>query len=118
MTDSEDVATVEGTIRLGDGLAPADLDSVVAHFGSLDHRLRSFRPNAVELYLHIKERGMPSQRTTLEATIDGFPKLVATSTHTDYDDALIEVRDDLIRLITDAKSRREPNHNRHLRDKG
>ncbi|HUW00993.1 MAG TPA: hypothetical protein VMW08_01450 [Acidimicrobiales bacterium] len=118
MTDSDAVATVETSLRLGDGLSPADLESVVAHFGSLDHRLRSFRPNAVELYLHIKERDTPSQRATLEAHIDGFPKLVATSTHVDYDDALIEVRDDMIRQITDAKSRREPNHNRRLRDKG
>ena len=115
MAETNEVATVDGSLRLGGGFTPSDRAAVVAHLGSLDKRLRSFRPDAVELLLAIKERDTPSQRTTLEARIAGSPPLVATSTHTGYDDALIEVRDDLIRQITDLKNKREPRHNRHLR---
>ncbi len=116
MSESNDVATVDGSLRLGGGLSPSDREAVLEHFGSLEHRLRSFRPDAVELLLSIKERDTPSQRTTLEARIAGSPTLIAISTHTGYDDALIEVRDDLIRQITDLKNKNEPRHNRHLRD--
>jgi 3-deoxy-D-manno-octulosonic-acid transferase len=115
MAETNDVATVEGSLRLGGGFTPSDRDTVIEHFGSLDQRLRSFRADAVELLLAIKERDTPSQRTTLEARIAGSPSLIATSTHTGYDDALIEVRDDLVRQITDLKNKSEPRHNRHLR---
>jgi ribosome-associated translation inhibitor RaiA len=64
----------------------------------------------------VKERDEPSQRTTLEAWIAGQPRLVATSDRQDFDAAIAEVRDDLIRQITDAKNRTEPRNNRALRE--
>ena len=70
----------------------------------------------MELALSVKERDTPSQQTTLEAWIAGQPRLVATSRRTDFDASLIEVRDELIRQITDAKNRGEPRHNRAHRD--
>ena len=41
---------------------------------------------------------------------------MATSDEPDIDAALIEVRDDLIRQLTDAKNRTEPRNRRSLRE--
>ena len=108
--------TVADALRLEHGVTPAEFDRVVATLGRLDDRLRSFREGTVKLALTVKERDTPSQHTTLEASIAGRPRLVATSSRPDFDAALIEVRDDLIRQITDSKNRGEPRHNRAHRD--
>lgn len=108
--------TVAGSLRLEYGVKPDEFDHVVDMLDRLDERLRSFRAEAVELRLSVKERDEPSQRTTLEAIIAGRPLIVATSDREDLDAALVEVRDDLIRQITDAKNRTEPMNNPNLRD--
>lgn len=113
---SDTAASVDTTLRMGGGLESSERDGIVGHFASLDSRLRSFRSRAVELQLTVKERDTPSQRTTLEAWIAGQPRLVATSTHTNLDQALAEVRDDLIRQITDAKNQTEPRNSRQRRE--
>jgi ribosome-associated translation inhibitor RaiA len=115
MNDATGSATVDEALRFGGGLATEERDHVLRVLGALDARLRSYRPGSVELELTIKERDTPSQRTTLEAWISGRPRLVSTSSHTDATLALAEVRDDLIRQITDAKNRTEPRNNRALR---
>lgn len=115
MNESHDTADVESTLRIGAGFRPGERAGILTALGSLDARLRSFRPDAVGLELSIKERDEPSQRTVLEAAIAGWPRLVATSTHATLDQALIEVRDDLIRQITDTKTRTEPRNNRQRR---
>ncbi len=109
--------TVASTLQVTHGITDAELGHVIDTLGRLDERLRSFRADAVELHLGVKERDMASQRTTLEARIAGRPRLVATSDRPDLDAALIEVRDDLIRQISDAKNRTEPKNNPSLRQK-
>ena len=47
----------------------------------------------------------------------GQQRLVSTSANTPLDRALIEVRDDMVRQITDATNRREPRNNRRLRER-
>lgn len=116
MTEHEDVATVDGSLRIAGGVAPDERGTIVSHWTALDHRLRSFRADQVELQLTIKERDTPSQRTTLEAWIAGWPRLVATSVRTGFDGPLNEVRDDLIRQLSHEKQRHEPRNNRHLRE--
>ena len=118
MSDTSDTSIVELTLRLAGDLGPAERPDIVEHFGKLDHRLKSYDPETVELQLTLKERDTPSQRTTLEAWIAGQTRLVATSTKTSLGPALTEVRDDLIRQLSDAKNRSEPRNNRHLRDTG
>jgi ribosome-associated translation inhibitor RaiA len=113
--EEDATATVEASLRLGGGLDPGERSQIVEHWGSLDARLRSFPAGSVELQLTIKERDTPSQRTTLEAWIAGQPRLVATSAESHLGSALSEVRDDLVRQLTDAKNRTEPRHNRHYR---
>jgi ribosome-associated translation inhibitor RaiA len=83
--------------------------------GSLDARLRSFRAGTVDLELSIKDRETRGQRTTLEAWIVGLPRVVATSDEQNLGAALSEVRDELIRQLTDAKDRTEPGNNRNRR---
>lgn len=109
-------ATVDESLRLGSGFESSERDTLLARLGGLDARLRSFPSGAVELQITVKERDQPSQRTTLEAWITGQPRLVATSTLTNLDQALTEVRDDLVRQITDAKNKTEPRNSRRRRD--
>ncbi len=115
MTKNDDPATVDASLRLGGGIEEAERARIVKHWGRLDHRLRSFRAGSVDLEISVKDRDTPSQHMTLEAWIAGRPRLVATSTKTDFGSALSEVRDDLIRQLTDAKNKTEPRNNRRRR---
>ena len=108
---------VAANLRLEHGVAPAEFDHVVDVFGKLDHHLSSFEDRTIDLRLHVKERETPSQHTTLEAHVGDRPRFIATSSHTDFDQALAEVRDDLVRQLTDAKTLTEPRHNRALRER-
>ena len=111
----EDAATVEESLRLGNGFSQDERGPIVEGWGSLDSRLRSFDAGTVDMELSVKERGEASQRTVLEAWISGQTRLVATSSDPDLSRALNEVRDELIRQLTDAKNRTEPRNNPSLR---
>ena len=117
MADSAGTASLEANLRLGNGLKDRDRDRVLRRLAGLDARLRSFRADAVDLLVTVKDRETRSQRTTLEATIANLPRLVATSERAGLDEALAEVSDDLVRQLTDVKTRREPAH-RHHHDPG
>ncbi len=118
MSTSDEHSTVDATLRLAGGVEPAERPAIVEHWASLDQRLRSFRSEKVDLQLTVKERGTSSQHTTLEAWIGGWPRLVATSKRPDFDAAIQEVRDDMIRLVSTTKQKTEPRNNRHLRETG
>jgi ribosome-associated translation inhibitor RaiA len=113
MTDVS--ATVDECLRVHGDMSANEIAEFVRHCSSLDTRLRSFLPDAVVLDLYLKERSTPSQHVTLEAKIARWPVLVATATDTDLNGALLHVRDELIRQISDTKSRREPRHDRRTR---
>jgi len=117
MTDSTGSASLEANLRLGNGLKEQDRERVLRRLSGLDARLRSFRADAVDLLLTVKQRDTRSQRTTLEATIANWPRLVATSVRAGLDEALAEVSGDLVRQLTGVKTRREPAH-RHHHDPG
>ena len=108
-------ATVQETLHLAGGFGAGERDRVVRAMSRLDERLRSFSADQVRLELSVKERDGVDQRTTLEAWLAGFPRLVATSRETDLGRALAEVRDDLVRQVSDVKHSREPRNNRRLR---
>ena len=76
-------------------------------FGRLERRLAHWRPEQVELLLSVKDRGTPAQRTVLECWIVGAPHQVATSHEPDADRAVVEVRDDLVRLLDRFVTRQE-----------
>lgn len=102
-------------LRFGTGFSENEYDGIRDRFGSLWQRLKSFEPGQVDMELSVKDRDDKEQRVTLELWAPGWPKLVATSTRTDLDHALSEVRDDMIRQVDDTKTRREPANNRQLR---
>jgi ribosome-associated translation inhibitor RaiA len=67
--------------------------------GKLDKRLARWDAEQVELELSVKERDTPSQKVTLECWISSLPKLVATSTESELQAALHDVREDLFKQI-------------------
>ena len=105
-------ATVQGCLTVHGDLYPKEIDELVDHWAKLDARLRSFDNGAVLLDLYLKDRDKPSQHLTLEATIDRWPVLIASSSDADLTHALNVVRDEMIRLITDAKDRHSPRRRR------
>lgn len=96
-------ATVEESLTVHGDLRLHEIEALIDHWAKLDARLRSFRPGAIRLDLYVKDRDTPSQHLTLEATVERWPVLIATSSDADLTHALNVVRDEMIRLITDAK---------------
>ena len=109
-------ATVAESLNLHGDIRDGEFDTIVDHWAKLDSRLRSFDAGTVSMQLFVKERDTNSQHLTLDVKIDGQNPLVATSSNTDFDRALNEVRDEMIRQITDMKTKTEPRHDKHRRD--
>lgn len=73
---------------------------VLDTFGTkLDKRLSRWDAEQVELELSVKERDTAQQKVVLECWISGQPKMVATSSETELQSALHDVREDLFRQI-------------------
>jgi ribosome-associated translation inhibitor RaiA len=106
-------STVADSLRLGHGFRNDERARVVDRLSKLDHRLSGMR--GVELELSVKDRDTRKQRMVLEARVPRWQPLVATSTEVEMDDALAEVRDDLLRQLNDNKTRNEPRNSRLLR---
>ncbi len=107
---NQPVASVAACLTVHGTLHESESSALIHHWAKLDHRLRSFDDGTVKLDLYIKDRDTSSQHLTLEATIDRWPKLVATADGGQLEHSLNEVRDEMIRLITDERSRRHPRH--------
>ncbi len=110
------VASVATSLQIHGYLRSAEIDQLMNHWKNLDRHLLRFRPDAVELHLHIKERETRSQHVVLEAKIAGQKPMVARSSSTDLQHALNEVRDEMIRQLTDVKEQGDPRHNRRLHE--
>lgn len=110
MTESH--ATVAESLHIHGELHRHEREELLDHWTKLDHRLRSFDKGTVHLDLYIKDRDTPGQHLTLEATIERWPVLIATTTDESLGHALNVVRDEMIRLITDARDRHHPRHRR------
>jgi ribosome-associated translation inhibitor RaiA len=108
-------ATVADSLTVHGDLYQADIDKLVDHWAKLDARLRSFDAGTVSMQLFVKDRDTKSQHVTLDVKIDRHEPLVATSSNTDLDRALNEVRDEMIRQLTHVKTKSEPRNNKHLR---
>ena len=109
-------ATVAESLSLHGEFQDGEFDMIVNHWSKLDARLRSFDAGTLSMQLFVKERDTKSQHLTLDVKIDGQNPLVATSSSTDFEHALNEVRDEMIRQITDMKTKSEPRNNKRLRD--
>jgi len=113
---NEHPATVADSLSVHGEIRNGEFDTIVDHWAKLDSRLRSFDAGTVSMQLFVKERDAKSQHLTLDVKIDGHNPIVATSSNSDFDQALNEVRDDMIRQITDMKNKSEPRHDKHPRD--
>lgn len=94
-------------LRLGDGFSDAERDRIVDRLEKLNRRLRKFPADGTDLLLTVKDRETTSQKLTLECGLPHFPPLVVTSNEPDLKDALMDVREDLWRLIDDAVNKRK-----------
>lgn len=94
-------------LRLGDGFSDAERDRVVARLEKLNRRLQSFPADGTDLLLTVKERDTTSQKLTLECGLPHFAPLVATSKEPEVQAALMDVREQLWRLIDDAVNKRK-----------
>ena len=94
-------------LRLGAGFSADETDSVRDLMSKLDRRLTKFPADAVELEVSVKDRDTQSQKVTLEAWLPKFPHFAAVSQEADVHDALMDVRDDLLRQINDEVEKRQ-----------
>lgn len=117
MNSEQTSATVDESLQFTTGIPTELRDDIVEQLNSLNARLKSFPAGTVELRLFAKDFDTLSQKVTLEAMIVGHPTLVATSHHKEFGQAIQEVRDDLIRLMTDSVNKTEPRNNRQHREK-
>jgi len=109
-------ATVAESLTVHGELYDGDVDALVEHWSKLDTRLRSFDAGTVDMQLYVKDRDTKSQHVTLDLKVAGLHSLVATSSSSDLDHALNEVRDEMVRQIDHLKTKREPRNNKHLRE--
>jgi ribosomal protein L10 len=116
MTTENQEPNIEAVLVSTTGLPTQELDNIRKHLRPLEARLKSYRHGSVELHLVAKDFDTRQQKLTLEAIIDGHETLVSTSHHMELQKAVKEVRDDLIRLMTDAITKTEPRNNRALRE--
>lgn len=103
--------TVDDVFQSTTGVPPGQVPMVFDLLRQLDARMRSWPAGSVELHLVVNDLDTRSQSTTLTARIVDHPDLVATSHQTGLSPAVREVRDDMIRLMTDSLSKREPRKN-------
>ena len=118
MSDSPSGASVlDDRLRLGTGFSESERPGIIGRLSALDRRLGSFPEDSLDLELSIKEREGADQRVTLECWMAGQSRLVSTSAKPSLQDALTEVRDDMVRQVEGATTRQEPRNNRSLRRK-
>lgn len=107
---------VVDALRVHGHLATHEVSELIAHWSKLDQRLQSFRDQKIDIDLHVNDRDTPSQHITLDVQIGGFKPFISSSSESTLTAGLNEVRDDMIRQLTDAKDRTEPRNNRRLRE--
>ncbi len=105
---SETTATIAACLRVHGPVTAAEVEEIAHHWAPLETRLRGFYERNVAMDLYVKDRDTPSQHLTLEAKLVTWPVLVATTSETDFNHALNVVRDEMIRLVTDAKQMHSP----------
>ena len=105
MPEQDNAATVD-QLRVVPGFRGDEADRLRDTLRKLDRRLSRFDAGAVDMELSVKERDTPSQRVVLECWIAGHQKMVATSTESRIEKAVVEVREDLWRQIDRAVNKR------------
>ena len=108
---------LDDVLRLGAGFADDDRRWVLDALESLVPHLARWDSAKVDVEISVKDRGGKEQQVTLLADLPGYPPVVAKSANQQLDRAIAEAKRELVRQIEDAKGKREPKDNRHLREK-
>jgi ribosome-associated translation inhibitor RaiA len=114
-TENIPTGTLERRLRIGAGFTAADRQRILGALSALTPHLSGWEHDQVDLELSLKDTEGPDQKVTLQAWLAGRSHLVAISHERDLDQALAEVRRDLIRQIEHERSRREPTNRRKTR---
>jgi ribosome-associated translation inhibitor RaiA len=117
MTNSIATPILASSLRLAGGFRESELPHLLAALTPLEKHLARWDADHVDLQLSVKDRGGTEQHVTIEAKLGGWPLVVAKVADLDFDRALHEARDELIRQIDDERRRRIPKDNRKLREK-
>ena len=110
MSDATSTFTAED-IRLAGGVGESDRTLVAETMQEIIGRLGQLREQA-DAELSVKDRDSADPRTTLEVTVHGLPKVVATSSEVELRDALNEVSDLAVRQLRKVMERRDPRNSR------
>jgi hypothetical protein len=94
-------------MRIESGFSEVEHDRIRQQMSKLDRRLNNFPADAVDLELSVKDRDTTSQKVTLEAWLPKFPHMAVTSKEDDFHDALMDVREDMLRQIDDEIGKRK-----------
>jgi ribosome-associated translation inhibitor RaiA len=108
---------LDDVLRLGAGFADEDRRWVLDALESLVPHLARWDSAEVDVEISVKDRDGKEQQVTLQADLPGYPPVVAKAANRHLDRAIGEAKRELVRQIEDAKSKREPKDNRHLREK-
>jgi ribosome-associated translation inhibitor RaiA len=108
---------LDDVLRVGAGFTDDDRRWILDSLKSLAPHLARWDSADVDVEISVKHRGGKEQQVTLQADLPGYPPLVAKATDRQLDRAIAEAKHELIRQIEDAKSKREPKDNRHLRER-
>jgi hypothetical protein len=108
---------LEDVLRLGAGFADDDRRWVLDALESVAPHLARWDADAVGLEIFVKDRDGKEQQVTLLADLPGYPPVVAKAADQQLDRAIAAAKRELVRQIEDAKGKREPKDNRHLRGK-
>lgn len=100
-------ARLATSLQLTKGFSEAERERVLDRLSKLDRHLKRFPEDGTYLEMQVKDRESPSQVVSLVAELPRFGRLVARSNEADLRDALADVRDDLIRQISDAVGKRQ-----------
>jgi ribosome-associated translation inhibitor RaiA len=103
-------------LRVGAGFTDDDRQWVLDALESLAPHLARWDSRKVDVEISVKDRDGKEQQVTLLTDLPGYPPVVAKAANRQLDRAIAEAKHELIRQIEDAKSKREPKDNRHLRE--
>jgi hypothetical protein len=104
-THNSPTGTLEERLRLGAGFTAADRLRILGALSALTPHLSGWEHDQVDLEVSLKDTEGKDQKVTLQAWLTGRAHLVATSHERDLDNALAEVRRDLIRQIEEETPR-------------
>ncbi|MEZ5192376.1 MAG: hypothetical protein R2734_07585 [Nocardioides sp.] len=93
-------------IHLNGGVEPSDIRLIDLSLSGLFRRLDAWPLAVVEMWLRVKDRDESGMKTTLEVSVPGLPRLVASCREESLAPALNRISDVLVRRLNEAAAQR------------